>query len=1041
MTRKNFIERLNELATKRPNKIAVEYKDKTITYKEFNDITDNISNNIVEYTQGRNEIIPIRIEDELNSILIIYGILKANCAYLPLPKEITAVKCEDILSEVKPIFYVTDFDYDLYNKQNIYFNKLLEKSSSKNNNLEYKCDNLLYIIYTSGTTGKPKGCMLEDRSVFYRLNTLDTMFPFTEDSKYLLSTNYSFDVSVTEIFGWVFGGGSVLIFDKSMSSHMIPKLIYDRAVTHSAFAPSILKILFHDESISYFKNLKYLFLAGEKLDIDIAKKLQKFIPNVDVYNLYGPTEASVYCTSFRISELTEDYKSVPIGKPLNGVTTKVDFLNDSDVGELLIGGVGLARGYYNDDELTAQKFIVYDNERYYRSGDLVSLDNNQYMFHGRIDNQIKINGVRVETEEIERALKEVFDITGVVIRHESFLDKKILVAYIETEGKQIDYTNAKNKLEKIIEKYFIPKYFIEVDKFHLNKNNKIDTNMLKDLFLEQINSSKSQIQLNDELDIILYETWRDILKVEFSQDDDFFMIGGDSLDLIMLVSDLEKKLNIIIPTVELSKSSTFSEQKDLINNILSKNDANNFLEFWLNELDFDIQIYTENNENIIKVISQQQKEYIINKAKNVSKNLKPDRILINEYSFEVEDIKIKLPFKAVDLNEVDTFPLFSRQEFYIRKNFIQYLSKNVELKSDSTEEILNTINELIKIQLLLRVVIKNNVFVEKDLKCISVDDVQFFDLSNCTYEDYISNKNKINNEVIASLKEIPLHNNFMYEIIIFKKNLNTHEVVFVIDHNIVDAHGLSTLETLLIDIHYKKPFELNNYNYKDFVQDVIITNNDETIVKLTESDYYKQLYRNTKNFNESFNLQNITQVYEFEFENPSRDKTDRANFVFNKISEIVEQQTGQTMQSYQILKNLNSFNSKDYKNQIGDFHVSIFVPFNTHCEKDLYSKSELLLEEIYLQKNWHLDYLCSSNAYQDNVNTQIFQEVSLNINYLGELVEKDLNDFRIETLKLMETLKNLHQSKVRITCFNVGDKSYIYILNGMQFDEQFKLTI
>lgn len=1041
MRRENLILRLEQVALKNPNKTAVQYRDKILTYKEFDDITNNICNNLLQYTKGKNEIIPIRIEDGLNALLAIYGIVKANCAYLPLPSEITRDKCNDILDDIKPQFYVTDFDYELYDEKSIDFNTLLKKTSIPNINIQYKEDNLLYIIHTSGTTGKPKGCMLEDKSVFYRLDTLDNMFLFDENSKFLLSTNYSFDVSVTEIFGWVMGMGSVLIFDKTTSMNLIPEIICNNNITHVAFAPSVFKIIFNKDSFNYFKQLKYIFLAGEKLDLDLAKKIQMLIPDVNTYNMYGPTEATIYCTYFNIRELNSHYTAVPIGKPLQGVNTKIDYISDSNIGELLIGGIGLAKGYYNDDKLTNNKFIVCNNERFYRSGDLVSVKDGQYMFHGRIDNQIKINGVRVEAEEIECKVKEAFKVTNVCIRQEDFSDKKILVAYIETDGKKLDYAYSKAMLDKTLEKYFIPKYFIEVDKFELNKNNKIDTKILYDLFLEQINCNKPKIELQNDIDKKIYEIWKDILKVEFNENDDFFMLGGDSLDVIMLISDLEKEFDVNLPTEVFAKYSKFSEQKELINDITLKNNKDEFTSFWLNELDFAKKVYTSNFENVVEVNNLKDKKLVETIAKKVSNELKPDRIFISDYVVKNKEVRVKLPFKANELDDVDTFPLFSRQEFYIRKNFIQYLTKNVELKANSIYEVLPSINKLIETQLLLKVVIKDNQFTQKDLRNITESDIQFFDLSNCSYEQYVSERNKINNEMITLLKDVPLFNHFMYEVIIIKKNENTFLVMFLIDHNIADASGLNTLERLLINIHFNKPFELNSYNYKDFVLDVLDTNNDEAIQRLIKSDYYKALYNSTKGYNSKFTLENVTSVYEFELENLYRDKTDRANFVFNKIAEIVEQKTGEEVQSYQVLKNLDAFNLKDYKNQVGDFHVSIFVPFNTANEKDLYTKSEDLLEEIYLQKNWHIDYLCSSNAYENNIHTKIFQEVSLSINYLGEFTEKELVDFRIETVKLMEVLKNLHHSKVRITCFNVGDKSYIYILNGMAFDEKFKLKV
>ena len=175
-------------------------------------MTNYVAKNLLRKTGGENVIIPLRTRNNLNTLISIFGILKAGAAWLPMAKEITHAKCQDILSEIETSLFITDFETENFGKKIIQASTLM---SQNNSNLEYeraqdnyRDQNISYVLYTSGTTGKPKGCLLEDKSLIQKLITLDNTFPFKENDNYLFSTNYSFDVSITEIFGWVFGGAT-----------------------------------------------------------------------------------------------------------------------------------------------------------------------------------------------------------------------------------------------------------------------------------------------------------------------------------------------------------------------------------------------------------------------------------------------------------------------------------------------------------------------------------------------------------------------------------------------------------------------------------------------------------------------------------------------------------------------------------------------------------------------------------------------------------------------------------------------------------------
>ncbi|HDR4726501.1 non-ribosomal peptide synthetase [Bacillus cereus group sp. Sample62] len=1053
MNREYLIKKLEEHANVNPMKIAVKCKDKELTYQQFNQMTNYVAKNLLRKTGGENVIIPLRTRDNLNTLISIFGILKAGAAWLPMAKEITHAKCQAILSEIETSFFITDFETENFGKKIIQASTLM---SQNNSNLEYeraqdnyRDQNISYVLYTSGTTGKPKGCLLEDKSLIQKLITLDNTFPFKENDNYLFSTNYSFDVSITEIFGWVFGGGTITLYDSTIPSTGLPKYIFEKEVTHVAFSPSFIKLFFKNQE-HYFRNIKYMFIAGEKFPSDLAQKFSRAALDMQVYNLYGPTETSIYATYFNINQLSDEDLNVPIGYALDGVDIKIyknnQLLSDGGIGEILIGGEGLAREYYKRSELTEEKFFLIDNNRYYKSGDLGYIQDGKIFYLGREDSQIKINGIRVEAEEIESTLKKIMPIEDAIVRLEEYEGKKFLTAYIKTDY-YLDFMAYEPKLKEQIESYFIPKMYVSIKEYPLNKNNKVDFDKLRFEFINKLEDTNIEsFEFSDAVQNSLANIWKTILKSEINVKDNFFSIGGDSLDSVALMMEIEEKFDVILSNEEIIKNSTFSKMAGVISDKINKVNIGAFKRYWGKvELDFEFDIKEENEENLL-IVNQEKEKLVLQKyCENLDISVQPDRILClggikQEYKYKEN---VVIPVSAQGTPNVSTFPLFSRQEFYLRRNFNSILLKELVVMSKDVSRVLETIKHLVNTQLLLRVVIaENKQFVEKKTNPNIFNAINYYDLSNLPYEESIERLTEIKKDTLESLSNLDIYNHFLYEIILVRENSKKLKVIFFMNHHIADAFALNVLQREFFDFYDNESLNVANqlFDYRDFTEDVLALCNEKTILDVQNSEYYRELKNNFDELKQNLVINSEAPIYEIVVNNQHKDRNQRADLVFNKIASIVEENYGSTKQCYQILKNLNTYNGKNYENQLGDYHVSIFVPFDSQNEENLFSKSELLLKDIYIDKKWHLDYLCSSEKYKDNEQMRIFPEINLSINYLGEFTLEDLNDWRNKLAASREMTAKLN-TKIRITCFNYKNQSYIYILNNAALNTNYDTCI
>ncbi len=443
--------------------------------------------------------------------------------------------------------------------------------------------NLAYVIYTSGSTGKPKGVMLEHGGVVNRLEWMWHEYGFSSEDIILQKTTFTFDVSVWELLLPLCWGARMVMCQKKDigSPERILSLIHRHQITCLHFVPSmlnafILSVFEEEGSVEKLKSLKRVITSGEALGVETVESWYRYT-DIPIYNLYGPTEASIDVSHY---STRKGDSRIPIGKPI--WNTQLYIINEQChlqgigiPGEICLSGVGLARGYLNQPELTAQKFIsnpFRKGERMYRTGDLGRwLPDGNIEFLGRKDDQVKIRGFRIELGEIENALHNHEGVSAAVVIARTTRDnEKELVAYVVCRDK-IESGELRNWLGRQLPAYMIPSSYVELKELPVTVNGKINKKALPDPEGLGLESGVEYIAPRNEVEERLVEVWQQILgKEKIGIKDDFFQLGGDSFKAIRIAARLRKEIIILDiyknPTIE-----TLAEH-------ISRNNKNGYLQ-------------------------------------------------------------------------------------------------------------------------------------------------------------------------------------------------------------------------------------------------------------------------------------------------------------------------------------------------------------------------------------------------------------------------------------------------------------------------------
>ncbi|MGF7047829.1 amino acid adenylation domain-containing protein/non-ribosomal peptide synthase protein (TIGR01720 family) [Paenibacillus sp. DS2015] len=556
---KTIIQLFEEQVVRTPNNVAIRYENRQVTYEQFNQQVNHIAHVLIRKGAKRNRIIALLMHRSIDMMIVLYGILKSGAAYLPIdpeyPQERIQYMLEDsgaeLLISTPELTRAIHFSGEISNVD-VVLNDSPEGNQDRgrsNPKPRNDPDDLVYVIYTSGSTGKPKGTMIEHRGLVNYIWWANKMYVQGEQAVFPLYSSIAFDLTVTSIFTPLIAGNQVVIYPGSQKELVIHDVIQQNEVTVLKLTPSHLKLIANMDL--RHSNIKRIIVGGEQLDTQwVAEVVRRFDHEVDIYNEYGPTETVVGCMIYRYSAEKDRSAYVPIGKPAHNV--KIYILDSAlqpvpyhVVGDLYISGDGVARGYLNQPEISADRFIINPfstTERMYTTGDQAKmLPDGNMVYVGRRDQQVKIRGYRIELGEIESCLSAFPGIQQcIVIDTTDHQGIQSLCAYFVSEEAVLS-SDIRSYLLKYLPEYMLPQYFMQVQELSLTANGKIDRAALPAPVPMNVQLQNTQRQAETELEQTMVEVWREVLGVEhIGIEDDFYSMGGDSIKAIQVSSRLQE---------------------------------------------------------------------------------------------------------------------------------------------------------------------------------------------------------------------------------------------------------------------------------------------------------------------------------------------------------------------------------------------------------------------------------------------------------------------------------------------------------------------
>jgi len=526
-----------------PDAPALIFAGQLLSYAELNRRANRLAHRLIEAGVGPDVLVGLAVERSIEMVVGLLAVLKAGGAYVPLDPEYPPERLAYMLEDGGVKLLLTQAHLPLPVPQGLETLVLGESTfegySEENPGVMLDGENLAYVIYTSGSTGQPKGAGNRHSALLNRLQWMQEAYGLEASDSVLQKTPFSFDVSVWEFF-WPLMTGARLVV-AAPGDHRDPaklvSLINQQNVTTLHFVPSMLQAFLQDPAVSSCQSLQRIVCSGEALPADAQHQVFAKLPQAALYNLYGPTEAAIDVTHWTCVDEGRD--AVPIGRPIANLGCYILDSNFEPVpvgvlGELYLGGIGLARGYHRRPALTAERFIAHPfvkGERLYRTGDLARYRADGVIeYAGRIDHQVKLRGLRIELGEIEARLLE-----HALVREAAVLavDGKYLVGYLVLQNAADDWRDRLSAhLAQYLPDYMVPAQWVLLEQMPLSPNGKLDRKALPEPAATQ-HYEAPQSALEQRIAAI----WADVLGVEqVGLNDNFFERGGDSIISIQVVS-------------------------------------------------------------------------------------------------------------------------------------------------------------------------------------------------------------------------------------------------------------------------------------------------------------------------------------------------------------------------------------------------------------------------------------------------------------------------------------------------------------------------
>ncbi|MES2703280.1 MAG: amino acid adenylation domain-containing protein [Bacteroidota bacterium] len=549
---------------------AVKFEDVSLTYKQVDDQANQMAQYLIQQGVTKGDIVAVAIERSEKTLLSLLAIMKAGAVYLPVDLEYPDSRIEYVITNSAAKFVITEHRFrgrfatakELFIEDAV---TAMTKLPATDPEVAVTGNDLVYILYTSGSTGNPKGVQIKHKGLVNFILSMQQQPGILASDKLLAITTISFDIAGLELFLPLISGAQVVLVSRQVAkdADKLLQVMKEEQVTVMQATPSTWRMLL-DAGWADPLPVKVL-TGGEALPETLAADLLPLCSSL--WNMYGPTETTIWSAVDNVT----DSRAVTIGKPINNTPI---YILDSDLkpvpagtaGEIFIGGDGVAHGYINRPEQTKERFLpdpfaADPAAKMYRTGDLGKYNNEgKIIYAGRVDNQVKLRGYRIELEEVECALQKVNGIKEAIA---SVYDNNLL-AYV-TIHPDADISGWREVLRAGLPSYMVPFDIVVIDRFVLTPNGKIDRKQLPEPEVLRTANKKAHVCPRNDIELAIAGIWEELLRVQqVSVRDDFFELGGHSLIGIQVMNRIHKTLGKKLPLSCLFEAPTIERLAELL---------------------------------------------------------------------------------------------------------------------------------------------------------------------------------------------------------------------------------------------------------------------------------------------------------------------------------------------------------------------------------------------------------------------------------------------------------------------------------------------
>ena len=552
-------------AAQRPEAVAVVFENEQLTYEELNRRANQLAHHLQGLGVGPEVVVGICVERSVEMVVALLGTLKAGGTYLPLDPAYPPDRLSFMLADAGVRFIISHQSVEAMlpallpdstiNVLSLYAEwASVAAQPATAPGVQVSPENLAYILYTSGSTGQPKGVMISQGAISNHMQWMAEQLPLGAGDAVLQKTPFSFDASVWEFWAPLLAGARLVLARPGghQEAAYLLEVMEREGVTRLQGVPTLLRMLVSEGGLERCKQLREVFSGGEVLGRELAESILQAHSEVKLYNLYGPTEATIDTTWQEAErDRAETSEEVGIGRPITNaqvyvLDAQLQTVPVGVVGELYIGGAGLARGYLNRPTLTAERFVPHPysaepGARLYRTGDMVRwLEGVKLAYVGRVDEQVKLRGFRVELSEIEVVLRAHASVKECkVLVKADHVGGQQLVGYILSahDERQASGAELREYLRDRLPEYMVPTVYMIMEKWPLTPSGKVDVRALP---LPEVKRDKlmgGYVAPETPVQQIVAGIWADLLKVEVvGAEDNFFALGGHSLLATQVIS-------------------------------------------------------------------------------------------------------------------------------------------------------------------------------------------------------------------------------------------------------------------------------------------------------------------------------------------------------------------------------------------------------------------------------------------------------------------------------------------------------------------------